>query len=550
MYRLPNGRIGRNEDSVSFYPSEWDLMPPPGCYFSHKVEAEGIPASQAIDKAIAQSPVVVLEALAGSGKTVTARALCQRRDDMVYFDCPATGSLWLDVHNAMRQREGDTILVLDGFDDIPASALADEVTRLTAMVNERGARAIIVTRPFAIDCVPALAKVPRVFLRSVADPAEPSWRRWLTAWNEYAADYPLVEDEISGLQIEGLVAVPIVHQLFAMTKDDVIARYRYDDDLLDALSCDILEAFFSSYAIDSADIALLPKAQMSLLGEIAWAMNSVEGLTPGALAELCKSAGIEVSHPDGAMGPFSRILFQRGDRIQFRQRTFREYLTAWYWSSLLSEMCRGSAEMASIARALGAAPIVRPGDRCLAFLSRLTGDWPAEEHVLLVKTLVRCLVQRIGTPTFRYNVAWVLSSQHYMRGVPHWTIPDPEPLRELLESCALPIALRGLSLPEANLSGLAAPYGDFTYADLSGVRLVTAKLHRAIFNQSILTGADLSHADLRQASFRDADLRGAKLAKADLRGADFNGADLTDADVSGALYDGQTLWPNRYNPQN
>ena len=109
-------------------------------------------------------------------------------------------------------------MVLDGFDDVPASALADEVTRLRTMVDERGARAIVVTRPFAIDSIPALAKAPRVFLRSVADPAEPGWRRWVSAWNDYASEHPLREDEITELQIEGLVAVPIVHQLFAMTK--------------------------------------------------------------------------------------------------------------------------------------------------------------------------------------------------------------------------------------------------------------------------------------------------------------------------------------------
>ena len=288
---------------------------------------------------------------------------------------------------------------------------------------------------------------------------------------------------------------------------------------------------------------------MALLGEVAWAMSTGNGLTQDTLIALCKSSGIEITHPDGPLGPFARILYQKGDFIQFRQRTFREYLTAWYWSSLLSEMCRGSADMGGVAEILGAAPIMRPGDRCLSFLSRLTGDWPADEHVLLVKTLVRCIVQRVGSPAFRHNLAWVLSSQHYMRGVPHWTLPDPDPLRELLESYVLPIALRGLSLPQANLSGLAAPYGDLTYADLPEARLVAAKLRGAVFNQANLSHADLSHADLQQASLRDADLRGTKLAKADLRGADFYGSDLTGADVSGALYDGQTQWPDRYNPQ-
>ncbi|MCG8424359.1 MAG: pentapeptide repeat-containing protein [Proteobacteria bacterium] len=550
VYRLQAGRTWRREAMVSWYPSEWDDMPPPGCYFAHQLEAEGIPASRAIDIALEQSPLVILEALAGSGKTTTARALCRRRRDMKYFDCPSERSLWNRVHRVMQSSDRDTILVLDGFDDTEPNELVIDATRLTAMVTERGARAVIVTRPFAVDSIPSLAGVPRVFLRSVADPAEPGWRSWLDAWNQYTPEHTLDEDEITNRQIEDLVAVPIVHQLFAITKDLVVARYRYDDcDLLDALSCDVLETFFSSYAITQANVALLPYARMRLFGEIAWALHIKKSLSLVELTELCADAGVLLTEPDSLMNAFGHVLFQNNNRVQFRQRTFREYLTAWYWSALLSDLSHGSLDVQDVAESLGAAALARPGDRCLAFLTRLTGDWQPQEHASFIRTIVKCIAQRKGNAAFRHNLTWVLSAQNRLHDQSHWTLADTAPLREILDECRLPIALRGLSLPDADFSGLAAPRGVFVRTDLPRAQLTGANLQGASFARAQLYGSDFSHANLRGVSFRDADLSRSTLNKADLRGADLSGANLSGADVSGALYDGKTVWPERYHPR-
>jgi uncharacterized protein YjbI with pentapeptide repeats len=56
-------------------------------------------------------------------------------------------------------------------------------------------------------------------------------------------------------------------------------------------------------------------------------------------------------------------------------------------------------------------------------------------------------------------------------------------------------------------------------------------------------GADLRDADLGDTCLADASLR-----RADLRGADLSHADLTHAGVSGVRCDGQTRWPEGFDP--
>ena len=103
--------------------------------------------------------------------------------------------------------------------------------------------------------------------------------------------------------------------------------------------------------------------------------------------------------------------------------------------------------------------------------------------------------------------------------------------------------------------------------DLYGSNLDRASLRRAnlagsILNRSSLKGAVLCGADLRNADFRGADLSGADLRACDrtqkaiptqlagikLHGANLSAAKLDGVDLAQATYDGDTIWPQGFEP--
>jgi Pentapeptide repeats (8 copies) len=128
------------------------------------------------------------------------------------------------------------------------------------------------------------------------------------------------------------------------------------------------------------------------------------------------------------------------------------------------------------------------------------------------------------------------------------------------------INLRGIYLPNADLTGVKLPEADLTGADLMGADLaladltganlalanldkanladanlahvhrVNAHLTNACFNGAYLAGAHLGGANLAGATLRGTDLTGANLSGADLAGADLALADLTGADLAGASW--------------
>ncbi len=92
-------------------------------------------------------------------------------------------------------------------------------------------------------------------------------------------------------------------------------------------------------------------------------------------------------------------------------------------------------------------------------------------------------------------------------------------------------------------SQAVGPEADLTEADLKGIELADADLHKAILTRAHLEGANLSEADLSGADLREAHLSGTNLIGADLRRAI-----LTGADLSGAKYDYATKWPRDFDP--
>jgi hypothetical protein len=90
-------------------------------------------------------------------------------------------------------------------------------------------------------------------------------------------------------------------------------------------------------------------------------------------------------------------------------------------------------------------------------------------------------------------------------------------------------------------------------ADLAGADLAAAPLQAAILREADLRRANLARADLRVADLtladlREADLRGADLTGAILNNANLAGADLREAVLTDAVRDGQTVWPEGFQP--
>ena len=89
------------------------------------------------------------------------------------------------------------------------------------------------------------------------------------------------------------------------------------------------------------------------------------------------------------------------------------------------------------------------------------------------------------------------------------------------------------SLARENMEHAYLPRCDFSYSDLSGVRLKEASLQNSKFYKTNLSGANLYWAN-----FHSADLTDCNLSGADLRGVNLKHAPLTGADLSRAITDG------------
>jgi hypothetical protein len=108
---------------------------------------------------------------------------------------------------------------------------------------------------------------------------------------------------------------------------------------------------------------------------------------------------------------------------------------------------------------------------------------------------------------------------------------------------------------------VATHYGEGAF--LPRACLMTANLRHAHLRRANLRGACFQHAHLEDADLREADLRGAELRNCNLEGTDLRGADLRGASLAGstaggkrwrqplltdARYDGQTEWPEGFDP--
>jgi hypothetical protein len=106
---------------------------------------------------------------------------------------------------------------------------------------------------------------------------------------------------------------------------------------------------------------------------------------------------------------------------------------------------------------------------------------------------------------------------------------------------------------DANFSGAWFSRAKLLDTILSGTNLSAAVMFQAKLANAHLRRANLSYArlvkaDLRRANLTEANLREADLSEAELGGANFTRADLTGAKLDGAGHDGDTTWPEGFDP--
>jgi uncharacterized protein YjbI with pentapeptide repeats len=126
--------------------------------------------------------------------------------------------------------------------------------------------------------------------------------------------------------------------------------------------------------------------------------------------------------------------------------------------------------------------------------------------------------------------------------------------------------LRGAKLAESDLSRAVLNGADLEDANLWNAKLINARLlDRTIMLHANLTGANLYKVKIFAGVLHGAHLNNANLRQAevlaDVSNADLSGADLQGADLSkvgtiwqvmslvGAKYDGDTKWPDGFNPK-
>ena len=96
--------------------------------------------------------------------------------------------------------------------------------------------------------------------------------------------------------------------------------------------------------------------------------------------------------------------------------------------------------------------------------------------------------------------------------------------------------LVGVNFTAASLEVARLSVADLTHANLSGAELTNAKLDNSEMGHANLSDADLSRATLIGAFMCEANLTGADLRHADLTAADLAGANLTGADLTNATF--------------
>lgn len=109
--------------------------------------------------------------------------------------------------------------------------------------------------------------------------------------------------------------------------------------------------------------------------------------------------------------------------------------------------------------------------------------------------------------------------------------------------------LAGANLQETKLAGANLEGANLREAHMEKSILVTSRLKEAFLVSAHLEGGSLQGAHMQGAHLEGAYLQGAHLRGADLQGAYLQKADLQGTDLTDAIYDVQTKWPDRFDPE-
>ncbi|MCA9527868.1 MAG: pentapeptide repeat-containing protein, partial [Myxococcales bacterium] len=262
--------------------------------------------------------------------------------------------------------------------------------------------------------------------------------------------------------------------------------------------------------------------------------------------------------------------------VETGDRTFRDYLVAWYWRArlttepfeeaallgarLLEEDNESFDFLVALARRGGqAASIARVAEDC--FRDERLGNQlgptsiPREDlrlHLRRVALALRCELGETRLQLADADPVRSLVALHIARGT-------PAELRMVrIDGCGLDLSnlplsrsnLENADLHEARLSRADLSGANLCGADLSGQLLGGVKLSDARFRGANLEGANLRSAMLVGADFGDANLQGAGLAGANLAGADLSRAKLDGADLRGASMASATVTEAQLNMAN
>jgi hypothetical protein len=407
---------------------------------------------------------------------------------------------------------------------------------------------------------------------------------WIQKWNRLEPDIlegkkaPVTVEQLAKRGLLDVCATPIVLLMAAATWEGdgkgqttraqiyerfvkQVARGKYERDQethsVVARAADELKAHLVKGG-ELEDTASSPDAMLWLMARTAWEGQKVAAkhkeLTVRHVQNLL-SDELEIDDPGkaelvkmGLLLVLQAELATGNHRISYQHKSFREFLVARYWATVLWRLTEPGAERRPFEERLLGARLFAPEDESFHFLLLILHATPWDDGRR--EALLRWADARFHdeSPHFEHKTkpSWsadqtpalreaalaiagalkVKAGDEAPRGV---EVRDPEALRSLVAWSWMKRLGPGLQAPAVAARGI-----DLTSALLQDSHLSSASLQGAILEGANLVFANLVRTNLEVANLRAANLRGAFLPEANLQGANLQGASLHGAFLHGA----------------